>query len=94
MDKGMQALKVVTIAMGVLILVGTAVLVAVIAHRSSPVSAGPVALTLDEPAGTHIAGIAATQDRLAVTLQGGGADRVVLVDPRSGVVTGRITLAH
>jgi hypothetical protein len=27
-------------------------------------------------------------------LQGGGTDRVVLVDPRSGAVTGRITLTR
>jgi len=33
-------------------------------------------------------------DRLAVQLQGGGADRVVLVDPDSGAVAGRITLGR
>jgi hypothetical protein len=99
---GMRALTALTIVMGVLILVGTAVLVAVVAHRMSspasggvPVAAGaPLALVLDEPAGTHIAGVAAAADWLAVRLQGGGVDRVVLVDPRSGAVTGRIALAR
>jgi hypothetical protein len=104
----MRALTVVTIVMGVMILAGTGVLVAVIAHRMvSPAPSGasfpsgasaageaPVSLTLDEPAGAHIAGIAAAGDRLAVQLQGGGSDRVVLVDPRSGAITGRITLAR
>jgi hypothetical protein len=98
----MQALKVLTIVMGVMILAGTGVLVAVIAHRiasrtpgSAPDGAeASMALVLDEPAGTHIAGIAAAADRLAVQLQGGGLDRVVLVDPRSGSVAGRITLAR
>jgi Family of unknown function (DUF6476) len=98
----MRVLKVLTIVMGVMIVTGTGVLVAVIAHRvSSPASSGTpaaggagLALMLDEPAGTHIAGIAAAGDRLAVQLQGGGADRVVLVDPRSGAVAGRITLAR
>jgi hypothetical protein len=98
----MRALKVLTIVMGVMILAGTGVLVAVIAHRiASPALSGasvsgaaPLALVLDEPAGTRIAGIAATGDRLAVQLLGGGADRVVLVDPRSGAVAGRITLAR
>jgi hypothetical protein len=47
---------------------------------------------LDEPAGTRIAGIASAGDRLAVRLQGGGSDRVVLVDPRTGAVAGRIGL--
>jgi hypothetical protein len=99
---GMRALKVVTVVMGVMIVAGTGVLIAVIAHRvASPapnvtVAAGgpPFALALDEPAGTHIAGIVAVGDRLAVQLQGGGADRVVLVDPRSGAVAGRIILAR
>jgi hypothetical protein len=102
MGNGMRALKVLTIVMGVMILAGTGVLVAVIAHRvSAPASgrglaAGSAlqALVLNEPAGTRIAGIAAVGDRLAVQLQGGGADRVVLIDPRSGTVAGRITLAR
>lgn len=67
-----------------------------------PLPAGPSAagssavfsVTLQEPAGTRITGVAETQDRLAVQLQGGGADRVVLIDPRSGVVIGRILLAQ
>jgi len=91
---GMRALKFLTVAMGVLILAGTAVLVGVIFHRATaPAVSRPVALVLDQPEGTRIAGIAATQDRLAVQLQGGGADRIVLVDPRTGTVTGRIALA-
>lgn len=100
--KGMQALKVLTIVMAVMILAGTGVLVAVIGHRVASRSSGgapdggeaPIALVLDEPAGTRIAGIAAAGDRLAVQLQGGGGDRVVLVDPHSGAVAGRITLAR
>ena len=90
----MRLLKMLTIAMAVLIVVATAVLVVMITRRLG--GAGPVpsqiALLLDEPAGTHIAGIASTGDRLAVALQGGGPDRVVLIDPRSGAVTGRIGL--
>jgi hypothetical protein len=99
---GMRALKVLTIVMGVMIVAGTGVLVAVIAHRLStpasgvtPVAGGaPLALVLDEPAGTRIASVAAAGDRLALQLQGGGADRVVLVDLRSGAVAGRISLAR
>jgi len=98
----MQALKVLTIVMGVIIVAGTGVLVAVIAHRIASRTSGgatdggevPIAMVLDEPSGTRIAGIAAAGDRLAVQLQGGGGDRVVLVDPRSGAVAGRITLAR
>ena len=52
----------------------------------------PFAVLLDEPAGTRIAGVAAAGDRVAIQLQGGGADRVVLVDPRTGAVAGHIRL--
>jgi hypothetical protein len=92
---GMRALKILTIVMGVLILAGTAVIIGVIFHRAtSSVTPASVDLALDQPAGTRIVGIAAIQDRLALQLQGGGADRVVLVDPRTGAVTGRIALSR
>jgi hypothetical protein len=95
MGNGLRALKIATIAMGVLILLGTAVLIVTIFRRATvPGPAVNVAAVLDEPAGTRIAGIAAVQDRLAVQLQGGGADRVLLVDPRTGAVAGRISLAR
>lgn len=97
MQGNLRVLKAVTIGMGVLIVIGTTVVIATIAHRMAAPRARPavvVALHLDEPAGSHIAGIAPAGDRLAVQLQGGGADRVVLVDPESGAVTGRITLGR
>jgi hypothetical protein len=53
-----------------------------------------VSAVLDEPAGTRIAGIVAVRERLAVQLQGGGVDRVVLIDPVTGAVAGRISLAR
>ena len=94
----MRALKIATIVMGVLIVVGTAALLIAVFRRVSapPGSALPasVAAVLDEPAGTHIAGIAAVRDLLAVQLAGGGADRVVLIDPATGAVAGRISLAR
>ncbi len=49
---------------------------------------------LDEPAGTHIAGVSTSADRLAMQLQGGGPDRVVVVDLRTGRVVARAALAH
>jgi hypothetical protein len=104
MGDSMRALKIATIVMGVLIVAGTTGLIVVVAHRlSSPASSSAsvggvlpasVAAVLDEPAGTRIAGIVAVRDWLAVQLQGGGGDRVVLIDPASGAVTGRISLAR
>jgi hypothetical protein len=100
MGPRLQALKFAVVIMGALILVGTTTLVVVVARRSSgaapPVEAGLPAIidaALQEPPGTRIIGIAAMQGRLALALQGGGGDRVVLIDPGSGTVVGRISLA-
>jgi hypothetical protein len=94
----MRGLKIATIAMGVLILLGTTVIVVTIVRRTmtGPVGVAerPFTAVLDEPAGTTIAGITAVRDRLALRLRGGGADRVVLVDPTSGTLAGRIELTH
>jgi voltage-gated potassium channel Kch len=49
-------------------------------------------LALDEPAGTQVVAAAASGDGLALTLRGGGAERVVVVDPRTGRVLGRISV--
>jgi hypothetical protein len=89
----MRFLKFVTVAMAVLIVVGTTVLLVAIVRRiGSPAPPAQVAVLLDEPAGTRIAGIATVGDRLAVRLEGGGTDRVVLLDVRTGVVAVRIGL--
>ena len=100
---GMRALKIATVAMGVLIVLGTTVILITIVKRtmSGPAASGsravsekPFATTLDEPPGTGIAGIASVRDRLAIQLHGGGADRVVLLDPDSGAVVGRVELSR
>jgi hypothetical protein len=92
----MGFLKIAVVVMGVLIVGGTATLIGIIATRASGQAGLPATVTavLAEPEGSRITGIAATQDRLAVQLQGGGADRVVLIDPRTGALAGRISLAH
>jgi hypothetical protein len=101
MGDGMRALKIAVVVMGILIVLGTMGLVIGIARRSSapvtapaPATLAPVSSVLEEPVGTRIAGIVALRDRLAVQLQGGGVDRVVLVDPATGAVAGRISLAR
>ena len=90
----MRALKVAVVFMGVLIVGGVIVLFTVLAQRMSS-SSGPIAsAVLDEPAGTRIASTSAAPDRLVVQLQGGGPDRVVVVDTKTGRVLGRIVLAR
>jgi hypothetical protein len=90
----MRMLKLATIVMGVMIVAGLGILVTVITQRTLAPPATSVPAVLDEPAGTRIAGISALPDRLALQLQGGGPDRVVMVDLRTGRVIGRASLAH
>ncbi len=100
----MRALKVLVVVMGVMIVVGVAVVAVTIVRRvaatgggTPPVAASalPSRVVLDQPPGTRIAGIAATSDRLAVRLEGGGPDRILLLDPRTGgTLITTITLAH
>ncbi len=92
--RGIRFLKALTIGMAVLIVVATTALVVLIARRigGTGSTAPSVVAVLDEPAGTRIARVTAAGDRLAVQLQGGGPDRVLLVDPRTGEVVGRIGL--
>jgi hypothetical protein len=97
MGGGMRAIKIATIAMGVLIVLGTTVILVTIIKRTTSGPALPekaFAAVLDEPAGTGIAGLTSVRDRLAIQLHGGGADRVLLVDPASGAVVGRVSLAR
>ena len=101
MGSEMRGLKIAVVVMGVLIVLGTIGLAVGVLRRAGspaqPISAGlppVVTAVLQEPDGTQIVGIAALADRLAVQLQGGGADRVLLVDPKTGALTGRISLAR
>jgi hypothetical protein len=95
----MRTLMAAVIVMGVLIVLGITTIVVTIGMRMSGprqeagAAAGAVAqAVLDEPAGTRIAGVALAADRVAVQLQGGGADRVVVLDT-AGRVLARIGLA-
>jgi hypothetical protein len=90
----MRALKILVVVMGVLIVIGIAVLVAAMVQRVGGGTAVTASATLAEPAGTHIASTSLAGDRLALQLQGGGPDRVVIVDLRNGRVIGRAGLAQ
>jgi hypothetical protein len=94
----MRALKILVVVMGVLIVVGTATLAVLIVRKvgggGEAASTAALLRQLDEPSGTAIAAIALTPDRLAVQLRGGGPDRVVLIDPRSGATVARIVLTR
>ncbi|GIX11996.1 DUF6476 family protein [Elioraea sp.] len=87
----MRVLKAAVVIMGVLIVAGTVVLAVTIANRLGQRPPPPEVAGLGEPAGSRILGIAAAGDRLAVHVTGGGAeDRIVLVDPATHRVLGRL----
>lgn len=104
----LKGLKVAVVVMGIVIVVGTGALIVAIVSKvtaprhspalaiaapSVPEPAVPANVLLDEPAGTHITGIAAWHGGLAVSLTGGGPDRVVLLDAALRVVA-RVALAR
>jgi hypothetical protein len=89
-----RALKAAVIIMGVLIVAGVVGLGVALTQRLSGQAASVASVLLDEPAGSRIAGVSASPDRLAVQLQGGGPDRVILVDTKAGRVLGRVALAR
>ncbi|GAB0114247.1 hypothetical protein [Acidisoma sp. C75] len=47
---------------------------------------------LNEPPGSHIVSITGVGDRLSVLITGGGPDRILFIDPASGLVTGQLML--
>ena len=93
---GTRALLGLVIGLAVLIVGGFAVVVSTLAHRAlAPERARPVEamITLGEPQGTRISALVANGDRLALLLQGGGSDRVVLIDAQDGRRVGTISIS-
>ncbi len=94
-----RALLALVVAMGVLILGGTAGLVAVVVHRLSQPRAGVTAAApaapSQEPAGTRITALARQSDTvLAIALSGGGPDRVLLWDLAAGRAVAEIRVGR
>ncbi len=97
-----RALLALVIVMGVLILAGTAGLVAVVVHRlahpaTMPHAFGPApssqAVLRPEPAGTRITALTRQSDTvLAIALSGGGPDRVLVWDLLAGRAVAEIRL--
>ncbi len=86
----MRGLKALVGILGVLIVLGTALVIGVVIQRiyarpaaasiSAPAPGGKLVL----PAGSHVAGIAAAGGELAVWVSGPEGDQIWLLDPRTG----------
>ena len=98
MGDGFRAVKIAAIVMGVLIVLGTAVLIVMVVRRGTSGAAAPpdpvFSSVLEEAPGTTIVTIVPVRDRLAVQLHGGGPDRILIVDPGTGAVTGRVAISR
>jgi len=95
-----RALKFAVGLMGVLIVVGVVVLVVMVVQRAgkaipAAAPAGPaVELSLGQPAGSRIAGIApGYEGRVALWVQRPDGERLVIVDTRTGAALGVIRLS-
>ena len=90
----MQALRVLVVVMGVMIVGGTIALGVALSQRMGGIAAAKEwSVVLDEPAGTQIVAASLSGDAVALTLRGGGVERVVVVDARAGRVAGRISVS-
>ena len=93
----MRTLKIVTIVMAVMIVAAVIFLGMTIMRRMSEPPGGMASaanVVLDEPTGSRIVAFTSSPDRLVIQLQGGGPDRILFVDPRSGKPLGRVVLAQ
>ncbi|MBR0651474.1 hypothetical protein GXW78_17525 [Roseomonas terrae] len=91
----MAALKALVIGMGVLIVAGTVALAVLLVQRlggNSPAGAAATSLSLAQPEGARIGGIAATDRALAVWVVQPDGDRVILLDPSGARRIGEIRL--
>lgn len=95
----MKALKALVLGMGVLLVAGLGLLVYGVSTRmgNPPVTAsrptggfGEVEIAL--PAGARVEQMAIAGERVVLRLSGGGPERVLVLDPASGRVSGSFAL--
>ena len=91
-----RPLLIAVIAMGVLIVLVTTVVIVKLVKDvvTAPASVTLTTTMLRQPAGSHIVTITSADGRLGVLLQGGGPDRILMVDPSSGRVAGEMMLGQ
>ncbi len=90
----MRALIALTVIMAVLIVAGTSLLGVLIFRRLSAAAVTLPSMALDEPPGTRITGMTGLGDRLVLRLEGGGPDRIILIDPSRALVVGHVGLVR
>jgi hypothetical protein len=95
----LRGLKALVIGMGVLIVLGTSLVIGLVIKRfydaGSPraKAASAMAIRIAAPLGAVIGGVTALDGRLAIWVKDGKGGKVVLVDPQTGAVSGTVTLS-
>jgi hypothetical protein len=106
-EVSVRALKILVWAMGVLIIAASVTLVVLIVQRAgkalpaaaptsqgAPAAAPAAEMSLGQPAGSRIAGIAAgAEGRIAVWVQRPDGERLVILDTRSGRALGEVRIS-
>jgi hypothetical protein len=90
----MAALKALVVILGVMIVLGTGLLVYMLATGAGTRGGGAVAsASIALPKGAAVAGMAGLGDRLALHVTEPGApDRILILDPARGRIVSTITL--
>lgn len=90
----MRWLLAVTVGMGVLIVTGVVLLAVLLVQRTFTAPGAPTEVVLQQPPDTRMEGASlAGPDRAVVRLRGGGPDRVVVVDLKTGRIAATIGLS-
>lgn len=89
----MAALKAIVVILGVLIVIGTGLLVYLLATGAHTGASVAAASGIALPKGAEVTGMAGLGDRLALHVKAPGApDRIMIIDPARGRLLGTITL--
>lgn len=105
--QNLRGLKALVIGLGILIVLGTALVIGVVVKRlitggetpghsrtSAAAMAAPFAAVLPGGAGADIAGITSANGLVAIWVHRPAGGTVVFVDPRTGHIAGTATLSH
>lgn len=94
----MKVLKTLVAGMGVLLVIGLGLVGWGISRNMNPSGAArpdagsTFTAEVMVPAGSRLDQMATAGDRIVLRFSGGDGDRILVVDPHNGQVTGRITL--
>ena len=92
--RNVKLLKTVVAVLGILLVLGTIVLIGAIVYRASKLKSAPPVqgfkLESKLPAGSTVKSIRLNGDRMAVRVQTGAGEQVIIFNVKKGIEVGRI----